>query len=788
VVFRAIERSVDTLASAGSQTRRTAQCLGAAAWRSITLGALLAAASVHAQAEKTLSIASGPKAGSEARDRAGVALLRSQYSEATREAAACAKDAAPGSEIEADCALELARARFQLGDLAAAAAALAPLEGKPGPLAAYVERLLGESLLLSGKPREAQAPLRAAIALEPAGPIGKESAALLADALFDAGDPKAAAAQAQRAAELPGQALPVKAGLAWTRVRALAQLAQGEAGTAAMARTAASAARAFWRDHPDHPAIAEEPALEVTLAKIAGGPLPAPSPRDHLIRAQHLLNDGLPGMSASEAQAAREVFTGEEHAEASLLYARALAADGRRSEAGPALEEAIKSTQPKFAAQAMLLLARDKSRRAENDAAIALLDKLAERFPASTEADEGSYLAARLQLEGADTNDGKARLFRVSQKRTTNGAEARWLLAWLAYRAQKSDAAERFAASASLASDDESKARATYWQARASAPIKAAPLFQRALELDSLGWYGLLARAQLQREAAAKPLAPETKSAGQQGRAILESAGERLGDPARHLLRIGFANEASAELDHELAEHRGEAARLLPILWGYERAGRYDRSVSIAESQLAGRTIPFEARANTGQARAALDPQTLGVLEAAYPAAFSEAVAASAKRTDLDADLILAVARRESLFKPDARSAAGAVGLLQLLPITARRAAAVMGRPAPSDRDLQDPNVAVDLGAWYLSDLLGRFKDPAIAVAAYNAGPRAVAPWVKAAVGQPLDVFVEEIPYKETRKYVKIVVGSWSAYRLLSGAAAPKLSEQVPEPGTGAAF
>ena len=784
--FRGIERSVDTVASAGSKTGRTAQGFAVAVMRAIALGALLVAGPLHAQAKKTTSVEGVPKAVSETRDRAGAALLKSQYSDAARDAAACVSDAAPNGEIAIDCALELARARFQLGDLPAATAALAPIEGRPGPLAAYVERLLGESLLLSGKAKEAQAPLRAAIALEPAGPIGQESAALLADALFDAGDFKGAAAQAQRAAELPGQALPVKAGLAWTRVRALAQLAQSEAGTASMARTAASAARAFWRDHPDHPAIADEPALEAALAKLAGSPLPAPSPRDHLIRAQHLLNGGLPGLSASEAQAARDSFTGEEHAEASLLYARALAADGRRSEAGPALEEAVKSTQPKIAAPAMLLLARDKSRRAESGAAIALLDKLAERFPSSNEADEGGYLAARLQLEGGDTNDGRARLFRISQKRTTNGAEARWALAWLAYRAQKSDAAERFAASAALASDDESKARATYWQARASAPMAAVPLFQRALELDSLGWYGLLARAQLLRESAAKPLAPETKSAGQQGRAILESAGERLGDPARHLLRLGFANEASAELDHELAEHRGDAQRLLPILWGYERAGRYDRSVSIAESKLAGRTIPFATHASPG--RPPIDAQTLGILEAAYPDAFADAVSASAKRTALDAELILAVARRESLFKPDARSAAGAVGLLQLLPITARRAAAVIGRPAPSDRDLQDPTVAVDLGAWYLSELLGRFKDPAIAVAAYNAGPRAVAPWVKAAVGLPLDVFVEEIPFKETRKYVKIVVGSWSAYRLLSGAEAPTLNEQVPEPGTGAAF
>ena len=94
---------------------------------------------------------------------------------------------------------------------------------------------------------------------------------------------------------------------------------------------------------------------------------------------------------------------------------------------------------------------------------------------------------------------------------------------------------------------------------------------------------------------------------------------------------------------------------------------------------------------------------------------------------------------RESLFKPDTRSAAGAVGLMQLLPATARRAAIVLGRPTPSDADMAEPRTAIDLGAWYLSELLGRFGDPAIAAAAYNAGPRVAAPWAMRGAGQPLD-------------------------------------------------
>ncbi|HKB77097.1 MAG TPA: transglycosylase SLT domain-containing protein, partial [Myxococcales bacterium] len=102
--------------------------------------------------------------------------------------------------------------------------------------------------------------------------------------------------------------------------------------------------------------------------------------------------------------------------------------------------------------------------------------------------------------------------------------------------------------------------------------------------------------------------------------------------------------------------------------------------------------------------------------------------------------------------------------------------------------DMAEPRTAIDLGAWYLSELLGRFGDPAIAAAAYNAGPRVAAPWATRGAGQPLDRWVEEIPYRETRTYVKVVLGAWSAYRILAGGSAPALSDAVPTPKPGAAF
>jgi soluble lytic murein transglycosylase len=128
------------------------------------------------------------------------------------------------------------------------------------------------------------------------------------------------------------------------------------------------------------------------------------------------------------------------------------------------------------------------------------------------------------------------------------------------------------------------------------------------------------------------------------------------------------------------------------------------------------------------------------------------------------------------------------VGLLQLLPATARRAAMVLGRSPLRDEELTVPATAIDLGAWYLAELFGRFGDPAPALAAYNAGPRIAGPWAVRGAGRQLDEWVEDIPYRETRRYVKSVVGSWSAYRILAGGAAPQLSATVPPVRIGANF
>ena len=110
-----------------------------------------------------------------------------------------------------------------------------------------------------------------------------------------------------------------------------------------------------------------------------------------------------------------------------------------------------------------------------------------------------------------------------------------------------------------------------------------------------------------------------------------------------------------------------------------------------------------------------------------YPRPYDEEVRAAARLTNLPEELIYAVIRQESLYRADAGSSAGALGLMQLLPSTARRAARRWGLKEPARGDLLRPSVNVPIGAGELRSLLDRFDGQTfLATAAYNAGPGAV--------------------------------------------------------------
>ncbi len=143
-----------------------------------------------------------------------------------------------------------------------------------------------------------------------------------------------------------------------------------------------------------------------------------------------------------------------------------------------------------------------------------------------------------------------------------------------------------------------------------------------------------------------------------------------------------------------------------------------------------------------------------------HPLRFEAAFRAAATQAGLPMELLLGVAKQESRFTPAVRSPVGATGLLQLMPATA---AELAGGPVP-ETVLEDPAGNASLGARYLAQMLRQWDgDPLLAVASYNAGPGAVAGWVGPRLRSDPELWVEAIPYPETRLYVKKVLGNvWS--------------------------
>lgn len=132
-------------------------------------------------------------------------------------------------------------------------------------------------------------------------------------------------------------------------------------------------------------------------------------------------------------------------------------------------------------------------------------------------------------------------------------------------------------------------------------------------------------------------------------------------------------------------------------------------------------------------------------LRTRYPLEYEHIVRGHSKNHDLDPALLAAVIYVESRFDPNARSAAGAVGLMQLLPDTAKGIALRTGGTRFVVADLRDPEINVRYGSWYLDNLLDRYSDTKLALAAYHAGQGNVDRWLREGRG---------IAFPETRSYV----------------------------------
>ncbi|MGP3790707.1 transglycosylase SLT domain-containing protein [Pseudomonas sp. B392_1p] len=146
-------------------------------------------------------------------------------------------------------------------------------------------------------------------------------------------------------------------------------------------------------------------------------------------------------------------------------------------------------------------------------------------------------------------------------------------------------------------------------------------------------------------------------------------------------------------------------------------------------------------------------------LDVRFPMPYRSSLTSAAKSRGLHSSWVYAITRQESAFMDDARSHAGAIGLMQLMPATARETARRFGISLNSTYQVLKPETNIQLGTAYLSQVSAQFDGNRIlASAAYNAGPTRVRQWLRGADHLEFDVWVENIPFDETRQYVQNVL------------------------------
>jgi soluble lytic murein transglycosylase len=278
----------------------------------------------------------------------------------------------------------------------------------------------------------------------------------------------------------------------------------------------------------------------------------------------------------------------------------------------------------------------------------------------------------------------------------------------------------------------------TYWYGRALA-AQGDPAGARAYYLRLAGqpyYYALLASEELGQEASIpQPFHVPAEDEVDAARRHAELS------RALELFRLGLRAEATKE-------------------WMFAVRGMEDREL-LAAAELARRAGVYDRAIGTASRTERLHDYRIR-----YLAPFREVFTASAGAYDLEEAWVLGVVRQESRFIVDARSGTGAAGLMQLLPHTARWVAQKIGYRGYSAKRVADVDTNITLGTRYLKFVLDGTGHPVLASAAYNAGPNRARRWVAARAMEGA-VFVETIPYGETREYVKRVLANTVHYALL---------------------
>lgn len=472
---------------------------------------------------------------------------------------------------------------------------------------------------------------------------------------------------------------------------------------------------------------------------------------------------------------------------------------GKRTEAAAVLEQ-VARTKPaeQHGAEALNWLGKAYSRLGRKDEAIDSYLRLVATYPESEWADDALFLIGNIYRESNEMNKALKFYDRLAETypESKYADSAFWWKAWAYYSAgdyQKADRTlqelvNRYPASFLVN-------QAWYWQGRAAEQRRdlgrAVLFYRKVVKRAPYTYYGYRAADRLTdlkpppaaelEEAAFSPQAGDGIGMDAPSVPELDEQDDSDGPPVwteetlqalaaeptfkktLELMHLSMKKEAAAELWTLQAKVPRRRGATLGLSKAFFELGDYHRSLILVLRN-------YERYLEGSRTQTADDFWLL-----AYPQGYWDSILAYSRKYGQDPYFVAAIIREESQFNTEALSPAGARGLMQVMPSTAEWVAQ-NARVKGFDRTkLFDPDLSINIGTWYIGHLMKRFRgDPLLVAAGYNAGPEAVTGWIERnGNGGDRDIFVESIPFSETRGYVKKVLRNYAEYKRIYGKGGP---------------
>jgi len=416
-----------------------------------------------------------------------------------------------------------------------------------------------------------------------------------------------------------------------------------------------------------------------------------------------------------------------------------------------------------------------------------VLRRFAAQLPRDPLAAEALWRAAMLDMSDEVFDDAYVAMRQLAQTYPASdyAGDALYWAGQAAYLQKKYEVAiENWQQLAQTYPDSDLVSFGGYWRARAlenlNRPAEAKKLLT-SLADGTYDYYRLRARDRLTGQMpkpvalvlpTAAQLTPEQQSAENWLRgwlktpdtANLSALGNNIKtDPAfqrgDELLNLGLRDKALVEME------------AVKDKWWDNPLAMYQLAEYFSDHQLGRLSILAAARLIALSPAKNINDVPMYVQRLYYPLYFEDVILKEAAALEIDPALVAALIRQESLFEKSAESQAGARGLMQVMPATGDYVAQHSKFGGYTPDLLWQPYLNIKFGAWYISQQLGMFDNNEFAaMAAYNAGPGNVLDWVKTSTDP--DIFVEAIPYRESRTYIRRVYENLAAYRRIYGATA----------------